>query len=132
MSKLPKNTKKIDKILNSATTSASSTPTRSRSPSDISDEPAAKKKPPAKTPDKEEKKVFPLFQPGKSEKTEPTTSKSCELINEIKKKREELYESVDEFRFNKKRVRVISEASNFPDDAEAILYCMSREQRVQG
>ena len=76
------------------------------------------------------KQVFPIFQSGfippKLEDLSP-----CELALEIDKKRHDLFESVSEFRFNKKRVQVLTESREFPDDAQGILYWMSRDQRVQ-
>ena len=36
------------------------------------------------------------------------------------------------FHFNKKRVRVLSKSQDVPQNAKAILYWMSRDQRVQG
>lgn len=39
--------------------------------------------------------------------------------------------SVREFKFNKKRVRLISQGSDLKDDARCILYWMSRDQRLQ-
>ena len=37
-----------------------------------------------------------------------------------------------EFRFNKKRVRVISEAKDIPEDCKGVVYWMFRDQRVEG
>ena len=140
MSKLPKQLK-IDQILTSASNSPSSTPTRARSPSanDKTAQPPSKKKPPSTASNDEGTGVKNAFSLLKTE--QPTTSKSqsegdaglkCQLIEYIKQKRTTLFESIETFRFNKKRVRVVSEAKNFPDDAQGILYWMSREQRVQG
>ena len=118
MSKLPKQLK-IDKLLSSASNSASSTPTRSRSPSANSELPPKKKAAP-------ESKTS-------HQSDNPTTSKGgTQLIEDIKNKRVSLFNSIDEFRFNKKRVRVLTEAKTFPEDTAGILYWMSREQRVQG
>lgn len=54
------------------------------------------------------------------------------LVDEIRKKRLNLYESVAAFRFNKKRVRVLSEATQIPENTNGLVYWMSRDQRVQG
>jgi hypothetical protein len=117
MSKLPKQLK-IDKLLSSASNSPSTTPTRSRSPSASSELPPKKKAAPEL----------------KSESQNPSTSKAgaTQLIEDIKNKRTSLFKSIDEFRFNKKRVRVLTETTTFPEDSQGILYWMSREQRVQG
>lgn len=40
--------------------------------------------------------------------------------------------SVREFKYNKKRVRLVSQGSDLKADARCILYWMSRDQRVQG
>lgn len=40
--------------------------------------------------------------------------------------------SIADFKFNKKRVRVLSADTEFPDDGDGVLYWMSRDQRVQG
>jgi hypothetical protein len=123
MSKLPKQLK-IDKLLSSASNSPSSTPTRSRSPSASSELPPKKKA----APDSASKTLV--------QSENPTTSKGVtsktQLIEDIQIKRFNLFKSIDEFRFNKKRVRVLTEATTFPEDSKGILYWMSREQRVQG
>ena len=54
------------------------------------------------------------------------------LVKEIDEKRLRLFNSIEEFRFNKKRVRILSESCEIPTGSKAILYWMSREQRVQG
>jgi len=40
--------------------------------------------------------------------------------------------SVAEFKFNKKRVRVLTKCKDFADDSDGVVYWMSRDQRVQG
>jgi deoxyribodipyrimidine photo-lyase len=45
--------------------------------------------------------------------------------------RTNLCSSVTEFHFNKKRVRPVNQTNAIPDNAQAILYWMSRDQRVQ-
>lgn len=78
----------------------------------------------------ESKQVFHIFQSGfVPPKLEDSTV--CDLAAEIDKKRHDLFESVSAFRFNKKRVQVLTETREFPDDAQGILYWMSRDQRVQ-
>ena len=127
MSKLPKQLK-LDKKLTSLTSSTSSTPTRSRSPSEsqVSEQPAKKKH----ASDNELESSMPKAE-------QATTSKNADLlktqlIDDIQRKRTSLFKSIDEFKFNKKRVRVISEAKDFPEESQGVLYWMSREQRVQG
>ena len=76
---------------------------------------------------KTDKKMPSIFQSIKKE----GESVSSGLADEICEKRARLFSDITEFRFNKKRVKVLTEVANIPDDAEAILYWMSREQRVQ-
>ena len=91
--------------------------------------------------------VFPLFaksatseqqQPPATAPSDTTTkplahheAKPCPLVGEIGERRRELFESVAAFRFNKKRVRVLSAATSIPENSNAILYWMSRDQRVE-
>ncbi|KAM4693798.1 deoxyribodipyrimidine photo-lyase-like isoform 2-T2 [Discoglossus pictus] len=53
------------------------------------------------------------------------------LVDTVKKHRQAAASSVSEFKFNKKRVRLISKESDLQDDAQGIVYWMSRDQRVQ-
>lgn len=73
-----------------------------------------------------------LFAKAGKSKEQTSTDSSIGLLEEIRKKRVSLYESVAAFRFNKKRVRVISEATQIPENSKGIVYWMSRDQRVQG
>ena len=50
----------------------------------------------------------------------------------IQEYRETAARSVETFKFQKKRVRVLSKVKDFPDECEGVLYWMSRDQRVQG
>ena len=54
------------------------------------------------------------------------------LVEEISKKRHNLYASVLEFSFNMNRVRILSECKEMRTNSKGIVYWMSREQRVQG
>lgn len=65
-------------------------------------------------------------------KEEGGKEEESELAKSIKEKRPRLYADITEFRFNKKRVRVLSEAGEISKESEGILYWMSRDQRVQG
>lgn len=55
-----------------------------------------------------------------------------EKEEELQEARRRAAPSVREFRFNKKRVRLISQGSDLKDDGRCILYWMSRDQRLQG
>ncbi|KAK3096008.1 hypothetical protein FSP39_021888 [Pinctada imbricata] len=54
-----------------------------------------------------------------------------DFISKIASGRKNVCSSVAEFKFNKKRVRVLSKAKDFPDDSKGVVYWMSRDQRVQ-
>ncbi|XP_069991330.1 deoxyribodipyrimidine photo-lyase [Penaeus vannamei] len=68
---------------------------------------------------------------------EPTPKKAkldddaLNIHKRLKKERDEEAEDVSEFKFNKKRVEVISKEGEVPDDCDGIVYWMSRDQRVQ-
>lgn len=64
-------------------------------------------------------------------KTEHTIDDN-NLIKEILEARKATASSIKDFKFNKKRVRVLSKAKDIPENAQSILYWMSRDQRVQG
>ncbi|CAI9546446.1 unnamed protein product [Staurois parvus] len=53
------------------------------------------------------------------------------LQDALKKSRLSAAASVSDFKFNKKRVRLVSVEENLKDDAEGIVYWMSRDQRVE-
>ena len=57
---------------------------------------------------------------------------SQDLLSRITDQRLKVAKDVSAFKFNKKRVHVLSGAKEFPDDCEGVLYWMSRDQRVQG
>ncbi|CAF1108553.1 unnamed protein product [Brachionus calyciflorus] len=103
------------------------------------DEDSPEQEPPAKKPNSRlnsedetdsKKTNFPIF---KSAFQAPNLEaiSECTLAEEIRKKRHELFESVNAFRFNKKRVQVLTEVKEFPENSKGILYWMSRDQRVQ-
>ncbi|XP_040205599.1 deoxyribodipyrimidine photo-lyase-like isoform X3 [Rana temporaria] len=53
------------------------------------------------------------------------------LVDAMKRSRLATAASVSEFKFNKKRVRLVSAEENLKDDAQGIVYWMSRDQRVE-
>ena len=55
-----------------------------------------------------------------------------DFIKKINQRRTDVCEDVSKFKFNKKRVRVISEEEDFSEDSNGVVYWMSRDQRVQG
>ncbi|XP_066951760.1 deoxyribodipyrimidine photo-lyase-like isoform X1 [Macrobrachium rosenbergii] len=66
--------------------------------------------------------------PQKKQKVDAT---NLDIHSRIKNERMEVAESVMDFKFNKKRVEMISKATDVPDGSQGIVYWMSREQRVQ-
>jgi hypothetical protein len=123
-SKLKSNQLKLDQML-----AVPASRSRSRSPSNkpepkliFKDEPKTQPAPPAPSTSKS---------PVKPTATASASAKSS-LIDDLRKKRHELYESVAAFKFNKTRVRVLSECMEIPDNSRGVIYWMSRDQRVQG
>lgn len=57
---------------------------------------------------------------------------SDDFVQKINQQRAAFCESVAKFKFNKKRVRVITGAEELPENTSGVLYWMSRDQRVQG
>lgn len=54
-----------------------------------------------------------------------------EFAKKLQAKREDTAKSILEFKFNKKRVRIVSQEQMVPDKCEGIVYWMSRDSRVQ-
>ncbi|XP_064615560.1 deoxyribodipyrimidine photo-lyase-like [Liolophura sinensis] len=61
-----------------------------------------------------------------------TSNPSENLVKKIEEARKNVARSIADFKFNKKRVRMLSEAVEFEEDNGAVVYWMSRDQRVQG
>ncbi|XP_041029258.1 CPD photolyase isoform X2 [Carcharodon carcharias] len=72
---------------------------------------------------------------GKKRKVEQQTkaapSRGGDLSESIKKSRLSTATSVEEFNYNKKRVRLLSKTKGIRDNCQGIIYWMSRDQRVQ-
>jgi hypothetical protein len=60
------------------------------------------------------------------------TMNTLKLIESIAQKRSSSFTSVLDFKFNKKRVRVLTPIDNMSENCNGVLYWMTREQRVQG
>ncbi|XP_059175004.1 deoxyribodipyrimidine photo-lyase-like [Physella acuta] len=80
--------------------------------------------------DKEEQKNFEQ-DIAETDGQEASGGEEKDFILRVKKKREAVCADVSKFKFNKKRVRVLSKAEECPDGYNGILYWMSRDQRVQ-
>lgn len=84
------------------------------------------KSPPAKKSKiKETDDEFPLTSASAS-------SSSSDLVSAINVKRKKCANNVMDFKFNKKRCRIISKSMDVGDHKGGILYWMSRDQRIQG
>lgn len=88
-----------------------------------------KKSPPKKSPKKEANKTENNTNDFVAVKDEPEENLSFE--ERVAKTRVETAPSVLDFNFNKKRVRILSDARDVADGRNAILYWMFREQRAQ-
>ncbi|XP_015793374.1 deoxyribodipyrimidine photo-lyase [Tetranychus urticae] len=64
-------------------------------------------------------------------KSEQSSDPSERLFQEINKARAAVGESIEDFKFNKKRVRMLSDCKVASEDCGAILYWMSRDGRVE-
>ena len=60
------------------------------------------------------------------------TERGADMLESYMAKRKEVCESVSDFNFNKKRVRLISSDADIPENCKGIAFWMWREQRVQG
>jgi len=54
-----------------------------------------------------------------------------DFMQKIHKCRTDVCASVSKFKFNKKRVRVLSKEDDFSDDSNGVVYWMDRDQRIQ-
>lgn len=74
-------------------------------------------------------------QPPKKKLKSEDGSSSCTSQSSLKERlvqdRRETAESILKFKFNKKRVRILSEATEVPSDCKGIAYWMFRDERVQ-
>lgn len=75
-------------------------------------------------------KKIKLSAPSASSGSETGTNVE-EFMKKIQAKREDTAKSILEYKFNKKRVRIISEEQLVPEGCEGIVYWMSRDSRVQ-
>lgn len=77
----------------------------------------------------EAKKKVKTEQP-KDEKGK-TSEGSIDFLDRVKSRRTDTCASVAKFKFNKKRVRVLTDAEDFPEESDGVVYWMARDQRVQ-
>ncbi|KAH3805941.1 hypothetical protein DPMN_134251 [Dreissena polymorpha] len=78
---------------------------------------------------KEEKKR--KLENGGSDEPSPKKTQVEDLASRISEARKSLCSSVADFKFNKKRVKVLSKSEDIPNECDGIVYWMSRDQRVQ-
>lgn len=53
------------------------------------------------------------------------------IVKRLVRERKDAGESVLDFKFNKKRIQMLSKEQEVPDDCDGIVYWMSRDQRIQ-
>lgn len=63
--------------------------------------------------------------------TAESNSNVEEFMKKLQQTREDTAESIIKFKFNKNRVRIISQEQMVPNSCEGIVYWMSRDSRVQ-
>ncbi|XP_043926648.1 deoxyribodipyrimidine photo-lyase-like [Protopterus annectens] len=68
---------------------------------------------------------------GKKSKIESDPANNGDLVEAVKKARLKAGSSVEDFKYNKQRVHLISENDDLKNGAQGIIYWMSRDQRVQ-
>lgn len=68
----------------------------------------------------------------KKEQKPDDSGDNDDILQRYHEKRKAVCESVLDFKFNKKRIRLVSKATEMDDDCKGIVYWMWREQRVQG
>lgn len=72
-----------------------------------------------------------LSTPAKKSKNFDASTSTNDFAKEIQKKREDTADSISDYKFNKKRLRIISQEQMVLEDCEGIVYWMSRDSRVQ-
>ena len=76
--------------------------------------------------------VFMACEPPPKRSKKEVTEHGGDILESYMAKRKEVCKSVTDFKFNKKRVRLISSDADIPENCKGIAYWMWREQRVQG
>ena len=71
-------------------------------------------------------------EPPKKRSKKELVENGVDVLESYMAKRMEVCESVADFKFNKKRVRLISSNADISETCQGIAYWMWREQRVQG
>lgn len=71
-------------------------------------------------------------QPPAKRRKEERSENGDDILASCMAKRAQVCASVADFKFNKKRVRLLSKSTDISDDCKAIAYWMWRDQRVQG
>ncbi|XP_064109725.1 deoxyribodipyrimidine photo-lyase-like isoform X1 [Macrobrachium nipponense] len=66
-----------------------------------------------------------------SSKKQKVDGADLDIVSRVEEERKNVGDNILDFKFNKKRVEMISEASDVPDDSQGIVYWMCRDQRVQ-
>lgn len=69
--------------------------------------------------------------PSTSSSSEPKKPKNENFIQEIQNNRLKTAEDILQFKFNKKRVKMLNKHEEVPSDAAGVVYWMARDQRAQ-
>lgn len=69
---------------------------------------------------------------GTSSSASKKPKKDDELLKKIQKSRISTAESVIDFKFNKKRIKMLNQIEEVDENKSGIAYWMARDQRVQG
>lgn len=67
----------------------------------------------------------------KLDKASSASSSQLNLKQRLERDRKETAASITEFKFNKKRVRILSKATEVPEKCQGVAYWMFRDERVQ-
>uniref|UniRef100_A0A8D9AKC5 Deoxyribodipyrimidine photo-lyase n=1 Tax=Cacopsylla melanoneura TaxID=428564 RepID=A0A8D9AKC5_9HEMI len=86
----------------------------------------------SKTSDEPPKKKSKVVQPSDFVKKESGTtgSGSSDFAKSLEKHRKSTADSITDFKFNKKRAKVLSKAQEFPEWGKGVIYWMFRDERV--
>lgn len=77
-------------------------------------------------------KKVKLETPDEEPSSSKTPSADSEFLVSVALKRKQCAENIQEFKFNKKRCRLLSKSMDLRNAGGGVLYWMSRDQRVQG
>jgi deoxyribodipyrimidine photo-lyase len=92
---------------------------------------SSKGKSSTKSPPAKKSKIKDTDEELPSKSAAASSSSNLDLVSAIELKRKKVATNVMDFKFNKKRCRIVSKSMDVGDSMGGILYWMSRDQRVQ-